>query len=511
MIARFAGSLGLPFRPSPPDVAWLTPLLGLYVASDDRPLRELRHLEVRSVLHLRSGDGAALAAGCDGPMPVQLGADSLDVKTVPLGAGTVVTVDLLDQGASWVLQSIAADRRVVIGPDDGDGATQAMAAAVLVRMGYRLSEALFLVRAYPDGARLTEPQLDALRAFAGESAGGDHVAEDRRTPEAGPATEDEAVSGACSPTAGSFPVPLADRTASTARRSGRRRTMAIGAASAIAMTVLAGVTWSTTAGQEGTSALGRAVSGEGSIRAVDAAARRPAADATASTVIAPVATPLRYFAAPATPSASAGVAGAATTAQSLPAAPTTFRAILDERFIDVRGGWPNDPRSTAWLAERGYHLYARQPSRFVAVGVPSVEPLRDVAVTAAFRKVGGPPGGGYGVILRDQEPSARDGVEQSGRYYVLGASDRGEVGVWRREGEYWVDLLPWTESSAVRVGGATNELTARAVGQRLALVVNGVEVAAVEDLELPAGGVGVFVGGDFNEVVLERFAVEIPE
>ena len=193
-----------------------------------------------------------------------------------------------------------------------------------------------------------------------------------------------------------------------------------------------------------------------------------------------------------------------------PAPVPTLRAVFEERFADNRGGWPDDPRSTAWFADGGYRLAARQPGRFVAVGAPIAAPLGDVAATATFRKVGGPPGGGYGLIVRDRGPGPRDGVEQGGRYYVLEAGDRGEVGVWRREGDRWVDLLPWTPSEAVRPGGAANELTARAQGARLTLLVNGVEVAGVEDAALPEGGVGIFVGGDLNEVAVDRFVVELP-
>jgi hypothetical protein len=195
-----------------------------------------------------------------------------------------------------------------------------------------------------------------------------------------------------------------------------------------------------------------------------------------------------------------------------PAFPPDFRTIYDERPGQVGGGrsWPNDPAGTAWSAGDGYHLSARRPGRFVALGVPVEAPPGDVAVTAAFRKVGGPPGGGYGLILRDQGPGPRDGVSQEGRYYVLEASDVGQVGVWRREGDRWVDLLPWTQSEAVRPAGAPNELTVQAVGPRITFLVNGSVVASLNDPILSGGAVGVFVGGDLNEVALDRLVVQVP-
>jgi LPXTG-site transpeptidase (sortase) family protein len=196
--------------------------------------------------------------------------------------------------------------------------------------------------------------------------------------------------------------------------------------------------------------------------------------------------------------------------QPAPARTAALRTVLDERFADNRRSWPSDPRATAWIADSAYRLFARQPSRFVAVGAPVAEPLRDVVVTGTFRKVGGPPGGGYGLIVRDRTPRRRDGVDQGGRYYVLEAGDRGELGIWRREGDHWVDLVPWSPSAAVRPGDAPNELTVRAFGQEITFLVNGIEVARQADATLPEGGVGIFVGGDFNEVAVDRLVVQVP-
>jgi LPXTG-site transpeptidase (sortase) family protein len=197
--------------------------------------------------------------------------------------------------------------------------------------------------------------------------------------------------------------------------------------------------------------------------------------------------------------------------ESAPTAlPPTFRTVLDESFADNRMGWPDDPQSTAWLANGMYRLFARDPKRFVAIGAPLVTPVQDVVVTATFRKTGGPPGGGYGLIVRDQSPTWHEGVNQGGRYDVIEVGDRGQIGMWRREEDRWTELMPWTPSAAVHPGGESNDLEVWAVGQRLALFVNGVQVASRLDGNLPTGGVGLFVGGDFNEVALERLVVRAP-
>jgi hypothetical protein len=198
---------------------------------------------------------------------------------------------------------------------------------------------------------------------------------------------------------------------------------------------------------------------------------------------------------------------------ALPPAPSTAqppRMILDERFDEYSRGWPDDTNSTAFLARDGYRLSARVPGRFVAVGAKLGQPARDVIVTATFRKLGGPPGGGYGVIVRDQGPGPRDGLSQSGRYYVLAASDAGNVGIWLREHDRWVDLVPWRRSSLVRPDRERNEVQAQTLGARLTLLLNGTAVADVTDATLPSGDVGVFVGGDGSEVLLEHLVAVLP-
>ncbi len=186
-------------------------------------------------------------------------------------------------------------------------------------------------------------------------------------------------------------------------------------------------------------------------------------------------------------------------------------SILDEQFGDNHRGWPSDPNSTAWLASGAYHLLARQPTYFVAIGAPLHVSVGDVAVRGQFQKRGGPPGGGYGLIVRDEPPGPRDGINQEGHFVVLEAGDQGEFGVWRRAGNTWLDVIPWTHSDVVRVGRDPNDLMVKSRGTTLTFVINGVQVAQVVETTLTGGGVGVFVGGDYNEAVLSRFIIELPE
>ncbi|MGE3911200.1 MAG: family 16 glycoside hydrolase, partial [Chloroflexota bacterium] len=135
----------------------------------------------------------------------------------------------------------------------------------------------------------------------------------------------------------------------------------------------------------------------------------------------------------------------------------------------------------------------------------------DVEITGRFRKVGGPPGGGYGIIIRDQEPQTRNGVNQAGHYYVLEAGEGTQWGAWRRDTDRWVELVPWTETKAVKMPPELNEVTVRAIGPRFTFIVNGTEIATIQDPALERGTVGIYVAGDGNEVEVEQYTVRAPQ
>jgi hypothetical protein len=192
------------------------------------------------------------------------------------------------------------------------------------------------------------------------------------------------------------------------------------------------------------------------------------------------------------------------------AAQPSASALLDERFANNDRNWPSTPLGTAYLSNGGYKVGPNQAGQFVVVGAPIYDSLKDVVINATFHKISGPTGGGYGIIVRDQASAPQNGTSQDGRYYVLEVGDSGEVGMWRRDGDHWVDLLPWQPNAAVKTGPASNDVSVRAVGNRLSLTVNGTLVATKTDDTFAAGGVGVFVGGDGNQVGVDRFSIQTP-
>jgi hypothetical protein len=186
------------------------------------------------------------------------------------------------------------------------------------------------------------------------------------------------------------------------------------------------------------------------------------------------------------------------------------RVLFGERLVSPVPNWPNNPDGTAWFGNDGFRLYARESGRFVAVGVPVSQPLTSAVLRARFHKASGPAGGGYGLIVRDQGTSAeRDGRNQAGQYMVLEVGDRGDVGIWQRNQARWIDVMPWTHSEAVHLDQESNTLVVTTRGNVLRFEVNGLVLADLTyDGIPPSGGVGIFVGGDLNEVVLDSLRIE---
>ncbi len=142
--------------------------------------------------------------------------------------------------------------------------------------------------------------------------------------------------------------------------------------------------------------------------------------------------------------------------------------------------------------------------------MPLSQTLSSAVLTARFHKVGGPGGGGYGLIVRDQGSSAeRDGRNQAGQYMVLEVGDRGDAGIWQRNEARWIDVMPWTHTDAVHLDKESNALVVTVRGNALRFEVNGRVLADLTyDGVQPRGGVGIFVGGDLNEVVLDSLRIE---
>src|SRR5262249_39710918 len=102
----------------------------------------------------------------------------------------------------------------------------------------------------------------------------------------------------------------------------------------------------------------------------------------------------------------------------LPTQAGQFQTVFEERFDGRQTGWPADSIGAVRRVASGWQLTTRSDGSFVAIGAPIPTPLHDVVVAATFAKIGGAPGGAFGLFVRDDGRAPRDGRSQVGRFYV---------------------------------------------------------------------------------------------
>ncbi|MCS7222019.1 MAG: hypothetical protein RML36_05725 [Anaerolineae bacterium] len=108
--------------------------------------------------------------------------------------------------------------------------------------------------------------------------------------------------------------------------------------------------------------------------------------------------------------------------------------------------------------------------------------------------IAGPVNSEFGVIFR---------YVDSDNFYLYAISGLGTYSLWKMEDNQWQPLIDWTESDAIRTGeAATNHLGLLAEGSRIALLVNDVALAEIEDNTFASGNLALAVG-TFEEVGVE--------
>lgn len=112
---------------------------------------------------------------------------------------------------------------------------------------------------------------------------------------------------------------------------------------------------------------------------------------------------------------------------------------------------------------------------------------------------------GYGIVFRyvDEE-----------NYNVFAVDGRGRFSIWIREEGQWRELRnadsKWTDHEAIMTGTTSNNLTIEIYENTLTGLVNGIEVAQVEDDTIAQGGVGIYLAttpqGEAT-IEIDRFAI----
>lgn len=123
----------------------------------------------------------------------------------------------------------------------------------------------------------------------------------------------------------------------------------------------------------------------------------------------------------------------------------------------------------------------------------------DFSLSVKARKIKGPDNWGYGLVFRHQgdvDNTYEFAVSGNGMYYI------GKV-----VGGDYKDIVPWTNSSDVQQGNATNELTVTASGSSITVFINGVKQTTITDNAFSSGRVGLLTYSDV-ETAFDDFKVE---
>lgn len=139
-----------------PDITWITPQLALGGRLRAEQVPAVARLGIGSVLDLReeTHDDERL-----------LGQYGLRLLHLPVPDRAAPSQEQLREGTEWVLQEMAADRKVLVHCEAGSGRSVTLVCAALLRVGYRLPEAYGLVRRQRWIVGPTDEQLGALEEF----------------------------------------------------------------------------------------------------------------------------------------------------------------------------------------------------------------------------------------------------------------------------------------------------------------------------------------------------------
>lgn len=180
--------------------------------------------------------------------------------------------------------------------------------------------------------------------------------------------------------------------------------------------------------------------------------------------------------------------------------------LFRDSFSTPNSGWVRygDELYTADYVNGVYQIEINAPN-YEAWSVPGLE-FTDVHIDVKVKKSSGPDDNVYGVICRYNKPNDF--------YFFLMSSD-GYAGIGLyKDGERTLltgeRMLP---AEAIIPGTSSNDLKAECVGEELRLIINNVEVYAVQSSALSNGDVGLIAGTyEHPGVVIEfdDFRVNLP-
>ena len=176
-----------------------------------------------------------------------------------------------------------------------------------------------------------------------------------------------------------------------------------------------------------------------------------------------------------------------------------------EDFSDPESGWQAESDASAEVAfhDGVMRILIKAPNRLAWASAG--RDFSDFRLDVEATQVAGPQDNEYGVLVR---------VQDSDHFYRFSISGDGFYQVSKYDGEEWVLLGgDWKPADAIHRGEAANLLQVICEGNRMDFLVNGVQVAQVEDSAYSHGDIGLYAGSFFEpgvEVHFDNLTVSQP-
>lgn len=174
-------------------------------------------------------------------------------------------------------------------------------------------------------------------------------------------------------------------------------------------------------------------------------------------------------------------------------------------FSNPASGWKTESDASAEIA---YHngvmrVFVKAPNSIAWAFARRT--FSDFRLTVEATQVAGPDDNEYGVLVRMRDPD---------HFYIFSVSGDGYYLVSKYDGRERKNLTgDWSTSDVIRQGAATNILEVICRGSTMTFVVNGVQLAQVEDTDYRTGDIGLYAGTFFEpnvEVHFDNLRVERP-
>lgn len=140
---------------------WITPDWAVGAAPEATQLADLARTGLGSVLDLRREAQ---------PNSAEFARHGLHLLHVPIADRSAPSQEQLLEATGWLLAEVAAGRRTLICCHAGAGRSVTVACAVLLQIGFPLSQTLPLIAKHRRAANPTEQQIAALCVFASRRA-----------------------------------------------------------------------------------------------------------------------------------------------------------------------------------------------------------------------------------------------------------------------------------------------------------------------------------------------------